>query len=79
VESDFDGGDDRITVRVSESWALTWLELSSSDSENKSDKIEYEDWERYVFPRRGSIRNIFTREGIACNRRDVNSLALNEI
>ena len=67
MESDLDGGDDSITARVSESCELIWLELSINDSENKSDMIEYAACERYVFARRGSMRNILTRDGMACN------------
>ena len=63
VASALEGGEERTALRTAGISLVILLASSSAGAENRSDRIEYADWERYGFPRRGRVRRRFAIEG----------------
>jgi hypothetical protein len=63
VASALEGGDERTALRTAGISSVTLFASSSAGAEKRSDRIEYANWERYGFPRRGSVRRRFVIDG----------------
>jgi hypothetical protein len=58
-----EGGEARTAFKTSEIWSFTSMDSSSTGRANISERIEYDDSDRYGFPRRGRVRRRFVIAG----------------